>query len=492
MGDISASNWNQTDASNTAAAPDGAPEGMAPSGVNDTMRAMAGAIKRFWVRINGTLTSIGSGNAYVLTYGVAPTAYVAGEVYTFITNVANTGAATLNINSLGAKAITKNGATALASGDIPSGAVVTVSYDGTRFQLLNPGPANALPTQGTAGQVLTSNGAAASSFQDAPPPWKNVMLNGGMEVWQRGAQGSASIALAASSNGYTADRWTLAVNANQASTVSQQAGLTNTSRWCARVQRNAGQTGVVGSLFFEYPFTLDDCIRLRGKIVALSFTARSGADFSGGSLGVALYCGTGAAARRAAGGYTTETTPINSSAAITGTAARFTFASTAIPTTTTQMSLAISNVPSGTAGTNDYFEIDDVQMEIGAAATAFDIRPFYEELAKCQFHYRKTFPLATAPAQNAGTTGAPRFLPVKTAAGGAVWAWRFDYPMYASPTVTTFNPNAANANIRDVSAGTDITVAVVETTGGLTNIVGNSTMVVGNTLQVHVTAEAEI
>ena len=64
-------------------------------------------------------------------------AYVAGGTYRFVSVGANTGAVTLNINSLGAKAITKNGTTALEAGDIISGALVTVTYDGTQFQLDN-------------------------------------------------------------------------------------------------------------------------------------------------------------------------------------------------------------------------------------------------------------------------------------------------------------------------------------------------------------------
>lgn len=63
--------------------------------------------------------------------------YAAGNTFRFVAAAANTGAATLNINSLGAKAITKNGTTALSAGDIPIGAAVEVIYDGTRFQLLN-------------------------------------------------------------------------------------------------------------------------------------------------------------------------------------------------------------------------------------------------------------------------------------------------------------------------------------------------------------------
>lgn len=64
-------------------------------------------------------------------------AYAEGQCFQFTSAGANTGAATLNINSLGAKSITKNGTTALAAGNIPSGAVVVVRYDGTQFQLIN-------------------------------------------------------------------------------------------------------------------------------------------------------------------------------------------------------------------------------------------------------------------------------------------------------------------------------------------------------------------
>lgn len=62
-------------------------------------------------------------------------AYITGMEIAFKANTVNTGAATLNVNSLGAKSITKNGTLALGSGDIPAGAIVTLRYDGTQFQL---------------------------------------------------------------------------------------------------------------------------------------------------------------------------------------------------------------------------------------------------------------------------------------------------------------------------------------------------------------------
>jgi hypothetical protein len=81
----------------------------------------------------------GSGDAYTLSVTPAPTAYVAGQVFRFKANFANTAAATLNVNSLGAKTIKKlNGATDLAANDIQNGQLVEVQYDGTNFQMLSP------------------------------------------------------------------------------------------------------------------------------------------------------------------------------------------------------------------------------------------------------------------------------------------------------------------------------------------------------------------
>ena len=77
----------------------------------------------------------GTADAITLTPSPAITAYAAGQRFVFIASGANTGATTVNVNSVGSRSITKNGTTALAAGDIPSGALVSIIYDGTRFQL---------------------------------------------------------------------------------------------------------------------------------------------------------------------------------------------------------------------------------------------------------------------------------------------------------------------------------------------------------------------
>jgi hypothetical protein len=99
--DIYSSNWDESDASNSDAAPDGAPEGMAASGVNDTMRAMMGATKRF-VNQQSPKTTAGTSSSFTLTYDVAPGALVDGMSHLVQFNAANAANATLNTNSLGA------------------------------------------------------------------------------------------------------------------------------------------------------------------------------------------------------------------------------------------------------------------------------------------------------------------------------------------------------------------------------------------------------
>lgn len=78
----------------------------------------------------------GTVDAITLTPSPAITAYAAGQRFMFIASGANTGAVTVQVSGLASpKALTKNGSTALAAGDIPSGALVMITYDGTRFQL---------------------------------------------------------------------------------------------------------------------------------------------------------------------------------------------------------------------------------------------------------------------------------------------------------------------------------------------------------------------
>lgn len=101
----------------------------------------------------------GSTDTYVVNLITAPAAYVTGQVYGFKANTVNTGAATLNINGLGAKTIVKNINSTLADGDIAAGQICFVVYDGTNFRLLDIADAVNLQTFTTSGTWNNPSGA---------------------------------------------------------------------------------------------------------------------------------------------------------------------------------------------------------------------------------------------------------------------------------------------------------------------------------------------
>ena len=103
--------------------------------------------------VSGIDTISGSGSPQV-------TSYATGQMFWFVASGTNTGATTLNIDSLGAKNITR-GTAALAAGDIISGAVALVVYDGTQFQLLSI--IRSIQTNGTIASAGTTNIGAANA-----------------------------------------------------------------------------------------------------------------------------------------------------------------------------------------------------------------------------------------------------------------------------------------------------------------------------------------
>jgi hypothetical protein len=104
----------------------------------------------------------------------ALTSYSAGQMFYFVAAGDNTGAVTINIDSLGAKSVTRDGSTALVAGDIVSGEVALIVYDGTRFQLLNGNSFTNLNVSnnltlsgGTANGVLYLNGSKVATSGSA-------------------------------------------------------------------------------------------------------------------------------------------------------------------------------------------------------------------------------------------------------------------------------------------------------------------------------------
>jgi hypothetical protein len=127
-----------------------------------TMYASAGQVQDSTLTY---LTSVAGTNAITASAPIVMTAYAAGQTFQFIASASNTGATTININSIGLKSITRDGTTALVAGDIVSGGAYQLIYDGTQFQLTNSSNASVQVTSFSAGTTgLTPSTATTGAI----------------------------------------------------------------------------------------------------------------------------------------------------------------------------------------------------------------------------------------------------------------------------------------------------------------------------------------
>ena len=114
-----------------------------------------------------TLITVSGADTITGTLVQTLTAYATGQQFSFVAAGTNTTAVTLNIDGLGAKAVTRTGAVALAAGALVSGQMAIVEYDGTRFQLINANAFTNLTVSGslTVGTTLAVTGVATLTAQ---------------------------------------------------------------------------------------------------------------------------------------------------------------------------------------------------------------------------------------------------------------------------------------------------------------------------------------
>jgi hypothetical protein len=293
-----------------------------------------------------------------------------------------------------------------------------------------------------------------------------IEANGACEVWQMGT----SVAVGASSTVYCGpDRWYLTTGTTQASVVSRQSGIVSGSRFAAKVLRNSGQTGT-GVMKFAFPLITDEALRAQGQLLALSFFAKAGANWSpaSGAITYNVYFGTGAAAKRGAG-FTSETNPITGSINLTTTAAQVvSIASGAAGAAVTQGEVVFTWTPVGTAGADDSFTIDDVRLDLVPAGLTSFVPPQMHKshgdyFLRCREVYRQSYVEGVAP----GTvTQAGRIAYVAPAVGGeSLPAYSYSPTMWATPIAIVYSPDTgASGNIRYASGSADVAGTLVTVT----------------------------
>ena len=198
-----------------------------------------------------------------------------------------------------------------------------------------------------------------NAYSDGALSNRNLIINGGFNVWQRGITGSGS--------GYkSADRWNL--NTYTAGTISLTQktdavgqSFTNYARFeQSVVDTNAGQQALMQTIEGSHAV---------GKEVTVSFKARANAALSGCQV---------------RGVFATQTFNLTTEWQ------RFTFTGTALANGANVRPI----FDFGAANTLWYVDIAEVQLEVGDTATPFEHRSYGDELARCQRYYQRLERLA--------------------------------------------------------------------------------------------------
>jgi len=215
---------------------------------------------------------------------------------------------------------------------------------------------------------------------------KNYLLNGSMEIWQRGT--TALPGGTGATVGYAADRWqAFRIGYAAGLTCSRQTGPTG-GRYAMRAQRDVSNASLVGIQAYQTLETAQ-AQHMAGTQVTFSAWIRKGADFAGTFTQRIIY-GTGTD-ERITTGFTGQTTLISTSKTLTTSWALYSVTGT-LPAGASEVAVGFQYVPStAVALTNDYFEFALCQLEIGATPSPFQMGGgnIEGELIACQRYYQR-------------------------------------------------------------------------------------------------------
>jgi hypothetical protein len=289
--------------------------------------------------------------------------------------------------------------------------------------------------------------------------FKNRLINGNMLIWQRGT--TTVNPQAGNANFYTADRWAVNRASNATGvTVSQSTDVPTGFKYSLKLQRTAANATLEGMYLFNSNESINT-LDLAGQTVTLSFWAKAGANYSGGSLFLNLYNGTGT--DQPVYSYTGSNAFGALTQAITTTWTRYTLTAT-VPSNATEIGFIMYWTPTGTAGVDDSVYYTGVQLEKGVTATSFDYRPYGTELQLCQRYYWKAvgegFGLAVSAYSAAGRLVNPVPMRVATTISSAT----FTVNSGSAGTVTSVGQTVYGQTIYN-SAANWTTLAIVSLSG---------------------------
>lgn len=335
-------------------------------------------------------------------------------------------------------------------------------------------------------QLLTDNGVAATGR-------RNIFINGRMNIWQR----EVSVTDPTSTNDYaSADRWrghrasdTTGMKIDRSTNVP----ASSEASFSLKASRVNGNTATA-SITVQQQIEGIDIIHHQGREVTISGQIYLGANLSA-TNDVFLNVNSGTVEDQVVGLGATFTG--NQSLVLEApgqgtdqvwTAFAFTFT---IPDDAKALAAAFSMTPVGTAGVEDAFYITDIQLELGAVATDYDVRTLEDELKLCKRFYEKSYNTDVFP--GAVTTAGVIESRRAPAASAQVISDLWWVPKRTTPLVKVYSPTTgAVAKARNSSTSADVSAGsgIAGTNG--TYVTATVASVAEDYIIAHWTADAEL
>jgi len=266
---------------------------------------------------------------------------------------------------------------------------------------------------------------------------RNLIINGAMQVWQRGTSFTTS-----SSGTFSADRW--ASNAGASTVFSRSTDVPTGFHYSLSVAGSA-YTGI------RTRIEAADCKRIAGQEVTFSWYAKRTA----GTGDMKTYLGYASAEDNFGTVTLIEEVVNTASASVSSDWARYTYTVTLPANAANGLHFVVFNGSASGAVTTLY---TGVQLEVGSIATPFEHEMLSDTLHKCQRYYEKSHDYGTAPTHGFSGTGFEIWQSRATSGTSAVYyTIQYKVRKRASASVTTFNNTASGAGYYHISGNADYT-----------------------------------